>query len=184
MKESITDRIEKRPEDRKADAELRKLRKRTDRQLQRTFQKIDDVFYMLKEKGITDHNIVEDQFYKNIRYILKQKPFAFSSVRRNLTRKGVWYDIVAVGENRVLIAEMENRLEQDMVDDFVNRQIPKFRQIFPEYRDFPLIGGVGALVIRKAVSRYAEEKGLYVMTQNGEGGAMLINRKNFTAKEF
>ncbi len=31
---------------------------------------------------------------------------------------------------------------------------------------------------------YAEKKGLYVLTQNGEGGAMLVNRRNFRAKEF
>ena len=184
MTESITDCIEKRPEDKKADAELLKLRKKTARQLRSTFQKIDDIFYMLKEKGIVDRNIVEDTFYRNIRHILKQKPFAFSSVRRNLRRKGSWYDIVAVGENRVMVIDMKNRLDQDMIDDFLDRKIPKFRQIFPEYRDFPLIGGIGALVIRKAVSRYAEEKGLYLMTQNGEGGAMLVNRENFTAKEF
>ena len=183
MAESRMDRIERGLENKKADAELRESWKKTDRQFRRTFRKLDDIFYMLKEKGITDRNIVEDEFYRNIRHILKQK-FAFSSVKRNLTRKGVWYDIVAVGENRVLIVEMKNRMKQDMVDEFLNERIPKFRQIFPEYRDFPIIGGVGALVMQDAVSRYAEKKGLYVMTQNGEGGAMLVNRQNFKAKEF
>ena len=168
-------------EDRKADSESRKER---DRQFRRTLQHIDDVFYMLKEKGIVGSNIVEDGFYRKIRYILKQKTSAFSSVKRNLRRNGVWYDIVAVGENRVLIVEMKNRMKQDMIDDFLDRKLPKFRQIFPEYRDFPIIGGVGALVMQDAVSRYAEKKGLYVMTQSGDGKAMLINRQDFTAKEF
>jgi len=94
------------------------------------------------------------------------------------------YDIVAVGEGMVLVVEVKKKMEQDMVDEFLDEQIPKFRQIFPEYRDFPLIGRVGALVMHDAISRYAEKKGLYVLTQNGEGGAMLVNRENFRAKEF
>jgi len=71
-----------------------------------------------------------------------------------------------------------------MIDEFLEAKLPKFRQIFPQYRDFRLLGGVGALVVDDSVGRYAEKKGLYVMTQNGEGGAMLVNRENFTAKEF
>jgi hypothetical protein len=70
------------------------------------------------------------------------------------------------------------------VDDFLIRKIPKFRQVFPQYKNCNIIGGVGALVMQDDVGRYAEKKGLFVMTQNGEGGAMLTNRENFKAKEF
>ncbi len=38
--------------------------------------------------------------------------------------------------------------------------------------------------MKEDVSRYAEKAGLYVLTQTSEGGATLINRKNFRAKEF
>jgi len=31
---------------------------------------------------------------------------------------------------------------------------------------------------------FREDMGIIRMTQNGKGGAMLVNRKNFTAKEF
>ncbi|MEZ4528144.1 MAG: hypothetical protein R2941_19715 [Desulfobacterales bacterium] len=34
------------------------------------------------------------------------------------------------------------------------------------------------------VGRYAEKKGLYVLTQSGDGGAMLANPRNFRAREF
>ena len=71
-----------------------------------------------------------------------------------------------------------------MIDRFADEKLPKFRQIFPEYRDFRVIGGMGALVVDDGIGRYAEKKGLYIMTQNGEGGAMLVNRQNFRAKEF
>jgi hypothetical protein len=91
---------------------------------------------------------------------------------------------VAVQNDTVLVVSVKNKLERYMIDDFLTGKLPKFREVFPQYMDFRLIGGVGALVMDDGVGRYAEKKGLYVMTQNGEGGAMLVNRKNFTAKEF
>jgi hypothetical protein len=50
--------------------------------------------------------------------------------------------------------------------------------------DRRLFGAIGALVVRDDVGRYAEKAGLYVLTQTSEGGAALVNRKNFRAKEF
>jgi len=45
-------------------------------------------------------------------------------------------------------------------------------------------GGIGALVVKEDVGRYAEKAGLYVMTQTDEGGAALLNRDDFEPKEF
>jgi len=158
---------------------------RTDAQLKKTIKKLDDIGATLGEMGIVQGKIAEDLFYRNVRHVFGQKNMAFSDVRRNLKKKGVGeYDIVAVEKNTVLVVSVKNKLERYMIDSFLNEKLPKFRQIFPQYSDFRLIGGVGALVMDDGVGRYAEKKGLYVMTQNGEGGAMLVNRTNFTAKEF
>ena len=43
---------------------------------------------------------------------------------------------------------------------------------------------MGALLVQDDVGRYAEKAGLYVLTQTLDGGAALINRKKFRAKEF
>jgi len=158
---------------------------RTDAQLNKTIKKLDDIGTTLGEMGIVQGKIAEDLFYRNVRHVFGQKNMAFSDVRRNLKKKGVAeYDIVAVENDTVLVVSVKNKLERYMIDSFLNEKLPKFRQIFPQYRDFRLLGGVGALVMDDGVGRYAEKKGLYVMTQNGEGGAMLVNRKSFTAKEF
>jgi len=201
MKESIMDRVgremaeflqgmrEERAaiaEERAAIADLRESQKETDKQIRKTSKKVENTSDTLGKPGVIDGKVAEDLFYRNVQHIFAGKIPAFSDVRRNMKKRGIpsEYDIVAVGEGMVLVVEVKKKMEQDMVDKFVDEQLPRFRQIFPEYRDFPLIGGVGALVMQDAISRYAEKKGLYVLTQNGEGGAMLINRKNFTAKEF
>jgi hypothetical protein len=114
-----------------------------------------------------------------------RRTFLYRLSARNLKKKGLAeYDIVGVENDTVLVVEIKNKLERYMIDEFWCGKLPKFRQVFPQYRDFRLIGGVGALVRDCRHRTLCRKKGLYVMTQNGEGGAMLINRKNFTAKEF
>ena len=71
-----------------------------------------------------------------------------------------------------------------MVDNFLEKKLPKFREIFTEFQGRRLFGGIGALVVKDDVSRYAEKAGLYVLTQSSEGGAARINSKNFRAKKF
>ncbi len=165
--------------------ELKESQKRTDEQLKKTVKKLDDIGAKLGEMGIVQGKIAEDLFYRNVKHVFGQKNIAFSDVRRNLKKRGVAeYDIVAVEKDTVLVVSVKNKLERYMIDSFLDEKLPNFRLVFPQYRDFRLIGGVGALVMDDGVGRYAEKKGLYVMTQNGEGGAMLVNRKDFTAKEF
>jgi Holliday junction resolvase-like predicted endonuclease len=172
--------------------ELREAQKKTDEQiagigeqLAKTIIKLDNVGASLGEMGLVQGKVAEDLFYRNVKSLFRQRDMVFADVRRNVKKKGVAeYDIVAADGDRVLVVEVKNRLERDMVDDFLNRKIPKFMQVFPQYRNRRLTGGVAALVMQDDVGRYAEKRGLYVMTQNGEGGAMLINRRNFRAKEF
>jgi len=130
--------------------------------------------------------VAEDLFYRNVRHLFKEeRDLIFADVKRNLKKKGAGeYDIVAVNGDAVLVIEVKNKLQKRMVDKFVEKKLPKFKEIFPEYRDRRLFGGMGALVVKDDVSRYAEKVGLYVLTQTSEGGAALVNRKNFRAKEF
>ena len=80
--------------------------------------------------------------------------------------------------------EVKNKLQKRMVDSFVSKKLPRFKKAFPQYRDYRLLGGIGALVVKDDVGRYAQKAGLYVLTQTSEGGAALANRKNFRPKEF
>ena len=159
---------------------------RTDEQLSKTIKKLDDIGRQLGDLGLVQGEVAEDLFFRNVRYLFKEeRDLIFSDVKRNLKKKGSGeYDIVAVNGDAVLVIEVKNKLQNRMVDNFVEKKLPKFKKTFPEYRGRRLFGGMGALVVKDAVGRYAEKAGLYVLTQTTEGGAGLINRKNFRAKEF
>jgi hypothetical protein len=152
---------------------------------ERLSQKMDRVSKELGEMGITQGQIAEDLFYRNVGYLFEKQEMIFSDIRRNVKKKGIAeYDIVAVNKDKVLVIEVKNKLEKRSVDKFLEKMLPKFKKVFPEYRDYDLIGGVGGLVVKDDVGQYAQKAGLYVLTQKGDGGATLLNRKNFKAKSF
>ena len=166
--------------------ELKESQNRTDAQLQKTITKLDEIGRQLGDLGLVQGEVAEDLFYRNVQYLFKEeRDMIFSDVKRNLKKKGAGeYDIVAVNGDAVLVIEVKNKLQKRMVDKFVEKKLAKFKEIFPKYRERRLFGGMGALVVKDDVSRYAEKAGLYVLTQTSEGGAALLNRKNFRAKEF
>jgi len=166
--------------------ELKESQKMTDEQLRKTIKKLDEIGRQLGDLGLVQGETAEDLFYRNLRSLFKkERDLIFTDVKRNLKRKGVGeYDIVAVNGEAVLVVEVKNKLQKRMVDRFATNKLPKFKEIFPEYRGRRIFGGIGALVVKDDVSRYAEKAGLYVLTQSSEGGATLTNRKNFRAREF
>ncbi|MBL7084133.1 MAG: hypothetical protein ISS41_10985 [Candidatus Aminicenantes bacterium] len=160
--------------------------KKTDAQLEKTIRKLDEIGRQLCDLGLVQGEVAEDLFYRNVRNLFKEeRDMIFADVKRNLKKKGSGeYDIVAVNGDAVLVIEVKNKLQKRMVDRFVDKKLPRFPEVFPEFRGRRLFGGIGALVVKDDVSRYAEKAGLYVLTQTSEGGAALTNRKNFRAKAF
>ena len=165
--------------------ELKESQKRTEEFLNKTIERLDNIGRQLGDLGLVQGEVAEDLFYRNIQYLFKYRDITFGSVRRNLKKKGVGeYDIVAANSGSVLVIEVKNKLQKRMVENFITKKLPKFKKAFPQYQDYRLFGGIGALVVKDDVGRYAEKSGLYVLTQASDGGATLANRKNFRAKAF
>lgn len=170
-------------------AELREAQRQTDAQMRRTDEKLARVAKQLGEMGLVQGEVAEDLFYRNVSYLFRPLlKTPLGSVHRNLRPQGRRdvgeYDIVADTGRRVLVIEVKNKLSTKYVDDFLKHKLPRFKDLFPEYADRDLLAGVGALVVKDEVGRYAEDAGLYVMTQTTDGGATLLNRKGFKPKVF
>ena len=158
---------------------------RTDEQLSKTIKKLDDIGRQLGDLGLVQGEVAEDLFYRNLKSVFRKADVELKKVKRRLKRKGEGeYDLVAVNGEQVLVVEVKNKLEKRMVDHFVEEKLPRFKELFPEYGTRRVIAGMGALVVKDDVGRYAEKAGLYVLTQTEEGGAALLNRRGFKAREF
>ena len=160
--------------------------KKTDEQLKKTIKKLDDIGVNLGKLGIVQGEVAEELFYRNVTGLFRPLDLRFDRIRRNVKVKGSKgeYDIVANDKGRVLVIEVKNKLDRRMVDEFMQKKLPQFKTLLPEYRDSRVIAGIGALVVKDDVGRYAEKAGLFVLTQTSDGGAALLNRKDFRPKEF
>ena len=126
----------------KTDAQIRK----TEELLEKTIKKLDEIGRQLGDLGLVQGEVAEDLFYRNVRGLFKKdRDMIFVDVKRNLKKKGVGeYDIVAVNGGAVLVIEVKNKLQKRMVDDFVEKKLPRFKKIFPEYQGRSVFGGIGA----------------------------------------
>ena len=165
--------------------DLKKSQEKTDEQMRRTDAKLDRIGKQLADQGLVQGEVAEELFYRNLRSVFRKRKVRFEKIRRNVKKKGEGeFDIVAVDGGRVLVVEVKNKLEKRMVDEFVEERLPRFKKLFPEYARLRVEGGIGALVVKDDVGRYAEKAGLYVLTQTDEGGATLLNREDFEPKAF
>jgi hypothetical protein len=166
--------------------ELKESQMKTDAQQNRTDAQILELKKSLGDLGFVQGEVAEELFYRNVKGLFKPLDLRFDRIRRNVKIKGSKgeYDIVADDSGLVLVIEVKNKLSKRLVDKFMDEKLPRFKSLLPEYRDSKVLGGIGALVVKDDVGRYAEKAGLFVLTQTSDGGAALLNRKGFRPKEF
>ncbi len=78
------------------------------------------------------------------------------------------YDIVLVNSNKIMVIEVKYKLQQDHVTNFYEKKIPKFKQLFPEFKDYTVHGAMAALSITERAKKMTLQKGLVLFTQAGE----------------
>ncbi|MEF8811102.1 MAG: hypothetical protein V5A47_09285 [Bacteroidales bacterium] len=93
------------------------------------------------------------------------------------------YDIVLYNGEYMIVIEVKYKLHPDDVEDFLNRKLPAFKPLFPEYSDQKLIGAVAGMSVPADSYETAEKNGLLVLTQSGEN-ISVMNPRDFVLKEF
>ncbi len=166
--------------------ELRESQKETENFLKEVMRGIRELRIQLGDIGLVQGEIGEELFYRNLKSMFKKRGMVFNSVRRNLrkSRDDREYDIVATNGTQVLVVEVKNKLRRRHIDQFLEERLPEFKEKFPQYKDKELLGAVGGLVVKDDVARYAERKGLFVLTQTDDGGATILNKERFKPKVF
>jgi DNA repair exonuclease SbcCD ATPase subunit len=123
--------------------------KKTDEQLKKTIKKLDDIGENLGKMGIVQGEVAEELFYRNVKGLFSPMDMRFVRIRRNVKVQGLGeYDIVADDKGRVLVIEVKNKLSRRLVDEFMQKKLPRFRTLLPEYRDSKILAGIGALVVK------------------------------------
>ena len=77
-----------------------------------------------------------------------------------------------------MIVEVKQKVHPNDISDLIERKIPNFRILFPEYAHKKIVGCLAGLVVPNDVQELAENSGLLVLSQSGEDIAIL-NSKDF-----
>lgn len=93
------------------------------------------------------------------------------------------YDIVLYNGKTMVVIEVKYKLHPNDVNDFVERKLPNFRKLFPEYKDSKVLGGVAGMSVPYDSQELAKKHGLIVLTQSGEN-MQVMNEKGFELKVF
>jgi hypothetical protein len=158
--------------------ETREQMKETDKQFKETRKQIDKtsrtvhhVSKMVGGMSNTRGEVSEDFFkaaLKNTRSISGiNYTYRGTLHKENGVVRGQ-YDIVLFGKETIIVVEVKHKLHPDDVDDFHERRLPKFRNLFPEYNDKKLVGALAGMTIDKEAAKKALSLGYLLLTQAGQ----------------
>ena len=172
--ESRKDREESRRRMDRIEAAVRDFSKDSKRISKNLSKSMEQTNKRLESFGIVQGQVAEDLFYRNLPVLLKAYHIAWNDLQRNIIgEKAREYDLAAINSSTAFVFEVKNKLRLDDINRFHDVQLPDFKPNFPAYANHTVYGGIGALVVRKDLQKYAEKLGLFVLTQGENENACL-----------
>lgn len=160
--------------------------KETGEQMKVTDRKIDKLAKLYG--GVSENNcdVAEEFFRKGLESRNSLFGITYEEVGRLEKRKKNLqgeYDIVLYNGDEIVVIEVKYKLHPDDVADFVNRKLPRFKILFPEYKDKKIIGAVAGMSVPSSSYELALKHGFLVLTQSGEH-ITVMNPEHFKCKTF
>ena len=145
----------------------------TDRKFQETDRKIKEVARQIGNLGGRLGQFVEEMVRPAAVRLFQGRGLDVHQVIKNLTAyddNGQFrseIDLLVINNKTAIAIECKSHLSVDDVKEHIER-MGMFKDCYPQYAEFILLGAVAAMVIPEDVARYAYCQGLYVLAQSGE----------------
>jgi len=169
-------------------AEIRKLQAETAKQMAENDKKFAD---MREELGNIGHNnglIAEEIVYHSL-----EKDRVFAGIQFDFIDHGLdpskklpdgrkikgEYDVILKNGSSIAIIEVKHRVGQEALERLITVQLPRFKILYPEYKDFKMYLGLGGMSFAKGVAEEAHRQGIATLTLSGD--AVEINDKDVRA---
>lgn len=81
--------------------------------------------------------------------------------------KQVEFDMVLVNGNSVALLEVKHKAQLSALDQ-LEKQIKRYREVFPEHANYKLYGGVAGLSVPSDTVEEAHKRGMFVLKQQGD----------------
>lgn len=154
-------------------AELRQHSKEIDRRIEaerEESRKQDEKYRELADQFTsTTGHITEGIMKPATVRIFKEAGFDIDRYCCNLKKKNknkqeeMEVDFLMLNGTLAIVVEVKTECRKKDVDHFL-RQLPKFKRLFPEYRNKEVFAAVAALTYDREAAEYAHEQGLLVIT--------------------
>jgi hypothetical protein len=170
----------------KTNKEIDKINKETNKEIDKLNKEIDKLKTMVGDLTDGWGKFVVGLFEPSVEDCIKSLGFNVLSVdtpsKRRIKDKEYEIDLLIMtqldGKPHVLIMEVKSSINQQKIDEFINKRLKRFREFFFEYKDIDLIGAVAGVRFMRGTKEYALNCGLYIF---GTAKGML---KNLTPTEF
>jgi hypothetical protein len=139
--------------------------------------KFDDV--KTNVNGISDSNgeFAEEYFFSSLKRRMEFAGVHFDDIDKDFKRLKKLpngerikdqFDIVMINDNAVALIEVKYTARKNYPTTMVNQKVPNFRILFPDYANYKIYLGLGALSISEEVAKEAKELGIGLLRQVGE----------------
>ncbi|ETR71855.1 MAG: hypothetical protein OMM_02175 [Candidatus Magnetoglobus multicellularis str. Araruama] len=149
-------------------------------------KQIQEVNQMIGGVGNSNGLNAEEFFSKSLEKSLKIGNYVFDDIGMNFSKYSKknkmkqQYDIVMHNTDIIAVIEVKYKLTQDYVEKFYKKSLPRFKDLFPMYANYKLLGGVASFSDEKNARKLAADYGLFVLGQAGNN----IEIINSDVREF
>ncbi|MBK5931107.1 DUF3782 domain-containing protein [Halochromatium salexigens] len=153
------------------------LFRETDQRLRQRFEETDRKIATLSEligrQGNRLGEFVQEMVRPTVVRLLRERGLPVHQVAPNLTAYDdngqviAEIDLLALNDQVAVAVECKSHLSLDDVNAHLAR-LATFKDCFPRYRSYQLLGAVAGMVVPDQVSRFADRKGLFVLAQSGQ----------------
>ncbi len=155
------------------DRMLKERSAETDRKFQETDRMIKAVTRQLGAQGNRLGEFVQEMVRPAVVRLFRQRQLPVHQVMANLVsfddngKFRAEIDLLVIDSDIAVAVECKSHLSQSDVDEHLDR-LALFKEYFPQYRGFTIMGAVAAMVLPQEIGRYAYRKGLFVLAQSGD----------------
>ncbi len=157
-------------------------------QIRESDRKLDKHFGIVRDPGRNLGNLLEFLMKPSVAEQFRKRGINLTGSCQRIERQmvGETMEIDMLLENRdvVIVVEIRTTLFVSGVDEHIEKHLEPFKRFFPRYQDKKVYGAIAYIHLEEDADRYAERKGLFVLTFSSDDGVTIQNGDEFVPSEW
>jgi len=114
------------------------------------------------------NSLKETMTFAGIHFEYISDKFARQKKMPDKTEVRAQFDIVLLNGDSLALIEAKYKADEEDVKEMIEKKIPNFKFLYPEYAKHKLYLGIGSLVLKDRVVQEAKKLGIGLMEQRGD----------------